>query len=316
MAAILTDRATQGDVKTIIGALRENYRFCADRSTMQLMMKSYPRLLPATQFVNDPKDGMPGFVDNRTLTLDNLDVDRANSNASYCHAAMMVKQDLEYEQGQGRHCDKTIVGNSLAIQVSGMPLSARYSRNLKALFSKMINLNTLELEVRQGRPDPDCSAVESQIRGEEKSLSIEQLAGVWFVTFGFAVLGLAMHYFKPWARIKVPTRKERKKKKADKKRMEKEEKKKRKKEKEREEEQSIGVDDLTAISGASPMIPQAISWKSGGAEDGEETQILIPDYVLELSQFSHLFLELEDEEVPSCPTRSSLRTNWRASRRW
>lgn len=300
MAAILTDRATQGDVKTIIGALREKYRFCADRNTVQLMMTSYPSLLPETVFVKDPIDGMAGFVNKRGLTLDNLDVTMANVNPSYCHAAMMVKQTLEYEHANSRHCDKTTVGKPLATQAFGIPVSERYGPKLKALFSKTINLNVLTKAYRHS-PEAQCSAVESQIRGEEKSLSMEQLAGVWFVTFGFASLGLVVHYFKPWEKIKVLTRKERQKKKADKKRVEREERNKRKAE----------VEKQRMTSGASVTASSSkITWKMDCDEGSEETEIMIPDHVLELSQFSHLFLDLKEEEESSCPIQSTMRKTW------
>jgi hypothetical protein len=183
---------------------------------MRVILISYPNLLTESLFVADPIDGLPGFLDKRSLTLDNLDVDKANTNSSYCHATISPVQDLEQEQGSGRHCNKSAVGKSLGSIVTGMPLSDRYRRNLKALFSKTLNLNVLARANNEERPKAKCSAVESQIRGEEKSMSIEQLAGIWFVTFAFAGMGLLTHYFKPWLKIRVKSRQERRKRKEEK----------------------------------------------------------------------------------------------------
>jgi hypothetical protein len=301
MTAILTDRATQGNVKTILGALQQNYSFCAHRHLMSLVIAAHPHLLDESLFVVDPVDGKPGFVTTRSWILDNLDVDLANVNSSYCHAAMIVKQDLEAEQGKQRHCDKTIVGKRIAIQLFGMPISARYKRNLKALFSKMLNLNTLILARQGAKPSPSCSAVESQIRGEEKSLSIEQLAGVWMVTFGFAALGLVMHYFRPWKKIRVLTRKEREKIKEEKKHAMEEE-----AMIEAQRRRGEGIDHDGSTVASSHPFPNMVSM--------EGTELTIPDYVLELSQFSHLFLE--EEDYPSDRIKPEPSTSWRKYVGW
>jgi hypothetical protein len=182
---------------------------------MKVVLKSYPNLLREDLFVNDPDDGLPGYQDKRSLTLDNLDVGMANENLSYCHAAISTQQDLEYEQVFSRHCNKSAVGRSLVAIVTGMPLSERYSHNLKALFSRMINLNVLAKANIDQHPEAQCSAVDSQVRGEDKSLSIEQLAGVWFVTFAFAGLSLLIHYFRPWVKISIPSRGDRLKRKKE-----------------------------------------------------------------------------------------------------
>jgi hypothetical protein len=183
---------------------------------MKVVLKSYPNLLREDLFVNDPDDGLPGYQDKRSLTLDNLDVGRARENSSYCHAAISTQQDLELEQGFHRHCNKTVVGKVLGLLASGMPISQRFSPNLRGLFNKLINLNVLAKANIDQHPEAQCSAVESQVRGEDKSLSIEQLAGIWFVTFAFAGLGLLIHYFRPWVKISVKSRKERRKRKEEK----------------------------------------------------------------------------------------------------
>jgi hypothetical protein len=213
MAAILTDRATQGDVNSIIRARRADYRFCADRSTMRIALKYYPNLLREDLFVIDQDDGLPGFASKRSLALDHLHVALASKSTSYCHAAIIKKEDLEYEAGLGRHCNKSIVGSSLGLAQLGFPLSERYSTNLKALFSQLSNRNVLPSLQESLHPKRQCSAVDPQIRGEEKSLSIEQLAGIWFVTFGFAGVGLFIHFFKPWRPITVLSKNERNQKK-------------------------------------------------------------------------------------------------------
>ena len=180
---------------------------------MQVVINYFPALLHEGLFVIDPDDGLPGYRDNRFLTLDNMDVDLATADESYCHASIAFQQDLEAEQGNGRHCDKSAVGNSLGYLSTGFPLSPKYKPNLKALFSKMINLNILAIEAKKVEPDPQCDEIKSQVRGETNSLSIEQLAGIWAVTFAFASMGLLIHYFKPWRKISVLSKKERRTKK-------------------------------------------------------------------------------------------------------
>ena len=176
---------------------------------MRVVINYYPALLHEGLFVIDPDDGLPGYRDNRFLTLDNMDVDLATADESYCHAAIAFQQDLDAEQGQRRHCNKITRGKSLGYLSTGFPLSPKYKPNLKALFSKMINLNILAIEADKVKPVPQCDEIKSQVRGETNSLSIEQLAGIWAVTFAFASMGLLIHYFKPWRKISVLSKKER-----------------------------------------------------------------------------------------------------------
>lgn len=196
MTAILTDRAKHGNVNSLIGARGAGYRFCATKINMRMALKTYPNLLREDLFVIDPLDGTPGFK-YRSLALDHLDVALANKNTSYCHAAIINTEDLEVLQGVGQHCNKSMVGSSVAVVEIGFPISERYSANLKALFSQLMNRNVLSSHYKIERPKRSCSAVDPQIRLGESSFSIEQLAGLWFVTFGFAFVGLIVNCFTP-----------------------------------------------------------------------------------------------------------------------
>lgn len=206
LAAILTDRALQGDVTSVTRALQQSYRFCAERHVMEIFLKSNFHLDDSIFALDPPElggDNLPGFLNGKQSLFDRVDERSAETDPTYCHAAITFLQDLEVEQGQGRHCNKTAVGVPLGNITIGIPIYAGKYGALSALFAKTINLNILAKEARSQRPDKKCDAVESQIRGETKSLSIEQLNGIWCITFFFAILSLGVEFFKPWRPIKI-----------------------------------------------------------------------------------------------------------------
>jgi hypothetical protein len=206
LAAILTDRALQGDVTSVSRALQQSYRFCAERQVMEIFLKSNSHLDDSIFALDPPElggDNRPGFSNRKESLFDRVDEKSAETDPTYCHAAIAFLQDLEVEQGEGRHCNKTAVGLPLGNFTMGIPTYAGKHVALSALFAKTINLNILANDVLRLRPEKKCDAVEGQIRGETKPLSFEQLNGIWCITFFFAILSLVVECFKPWRPIKI-----------------------------------------------------------------------------------------------------------------
>lgn len=96
-------------ITSLDGAIKAGYRFCADRTTISVLNSLH--YIDETAFVVDPfdlgGDGLPGFLSKRTLVFDRLDLELAAKDKRFCHAAITFIQDLQMEQRDGRHCNKT-----------------------------------------------------------------------------------------------------------------------------------------------------------------------------------------------------------------
>ena len=137
---------------------------------------------------------MPGFncKECRSLTraIEFIDPDKAdNGDPRFCHAAIAAIDDLEVFQGNGQHCNKTIIGQPVSYVANGFPLSNQYSASLRALFLTLKNSGMYERFKREQKPLSTCQDPNAA-NGGANSLSPYDLIGIWIVTTGFALIGI------------------------------------------------------------------------------------------------------------------------------
>lgn len=101
-------------ITSLEDATKSGYRFCADRTTLAVLNSLHN--IDEKAFVVDPLDlggdGFPGFLSKRTLVFDRLDPTLALLDRRFCHAAITFYQDLQVEQRDGRHCNKTAISSN------------------------------------------------------------------------------------------------------------------------------------------------------------------------------------------------------------
>jgi hypothetical protein len=195
-------------------ALKASYRICSERKNLETVRALYPEIQDS-DIVLDPidlgGDGSPGFncptCASRVRVFDFLDSKKASFDSKYCHAAFAPMEDLEIEQRNARHCNKTSVGPRVGAVQTGIPVNERRSSELISYFLKMKNDGVFDRELKRGQPQPNCPAFDEGGK-EGVALNISQLTGIWIVSFGFAFAGLVVTFLQPKIRN---SRKKRKK---------------------------------------------------------------------------------------------------------
>jgi hypothetical protein len=153
-------------------------------------------------FVVDPEDGKPGFdcsdCDTRRRVFDFINTRRDESDHRYCDAAVAPLEDLLVIQAQGGHCNKTSTGVMVGSAEVGMPVFASISEQIVPLFLNLKSNGVYDSILMANRPTSVCrNTVDVLVGGETSSLGPDQLAGIWFVSFSFAFLGLLATFVQP-----------------------------------------------------------------------------------------------------------------------
>jgi hypothetical protein len=202
LAAILTQVVEPETVKNITDAVSKGWTICSERKSMEIVRALY-KDIPDKTFVVDPPslggDGKPGFVcancEPRKRVFEFLDRDKAqNKDPLYCHAAIAPLEDLEVQKQNGEYCKLSAVGDVVGQVQTGMPVYEGVSAELISLLLKLKNDGVYDKELLAARPESQCAVVE---RGEGSALSIQQLTGIWVVSFGFAFVGLVVTFLMP-----------------------------------------------------------------------------------------------------------------------
>jgi len=191
LAAILTTDAKKTSVGSIEAAIRMGYNFCAERQLANTIIETYG--LDPDRIVPDPVeiggDGKPGFncphckARERTLAM----MKRTHNDPSmYCNAAVTKIEDLQVMHRDGKHCDKTKVGESLGQKTIGIPIFDAHATALSSLFHKLKGEGAMEKVLRANTPESQCSVPAE----EHGALDPQHLTGIWVVTFGLALIGL------------------------------------------------------------------------------------------------------------------------------
>lgn len=198
LAAILTQQYTsQVAVGNFEQALAQNLRFCADRTNVQVLVNLHAHL-SLSHFVVDPVelggDGKPGFAckacNARSRVFDFIDVEKANAgDPHYCHAALAPLDDLMIVHSQGKHCSLRHAPEILGSIETGFPIFLGMKRQLSPLLLRVRNNQYLSIKA-EAQPLAQCPPPPNTFGGETSSLGIRQLAGIWSVSFGFALLAL------------------------------------------------------------------------------------------------------------------------------
>jgi len=100
-----------GIVNDINEGIHLGKRFCAQRSTANQVLKSFP----AAQFTSDPSDGLIGLK-HRAEPFIQMD-------SGLCDLGLIHKEDLEAEHSRGRHCNKVRIGLPVVTSPHGIPFS-------------------------------------------------------------------------------------------------------------------------------------------------------------------------------------------------
>ena len=202
MAAILTQTPKPATVADLDEAVAKGYKICAERKTLEIVRALYPNITDDS-FVRDPTyiggDDGPGFVcsscQSRRRVFEMIQPSEVGKNDSYCHVAIAPMEDLEVEQQNGDYCKLRIVGDPVGQVQTGMPVYEGISAELISLLLKLKNDGVYDKEVLAARPESQCPVSGG---GEGSALSIQQLTGIWVVSFGFAFAGLIVTFVSPY----------------------------------------------------------------------------------------------------------------------
>lgn len=175
---------------------------CAERKTLEIVRSLYPDI-PDDRFVVDPLylggDGQPGFdcsnCRGRRRVFEMVrPANEVAKNSSFCHVALAPIEDLEVEKQHGDFCYLEIVDDHVGQVQTGIPVYEGVSSELISLFLKLKSDGVYDKEVVRARPETQCPV---EFRGEGSALSIQQLTGIWVVSFGFAFVGLIVTFAMP-----------------------------------------------------------------------------------------------------------------------
>lgn len=161
--------------------------------------------LDIQSFVIDPAelggDQKPGFncpnCKARSRVFERLDPVRAAYDDSYCHAAIASLEDLAQIQVTGGHCDKTAVGNVIGQSERGWPVFEKKSNQIIPLLLELKEKGFFESEVLNRKPKSVCSDYATALAQENLSLNLQQLTGIWVLTFAFVFIGLLVKCINP-----------------------------------------------------------------------------------------------------------------------
>jgi hypothetical protein len=208
LAAILSAKAWKALVQDLDDIIHRRYRICATRSVYESLSQIYG--IDGRNFAIDPPeiggDGKPGFqcslCESRQRVLDFTDPILANTDSHYCHVAITYEDDLTVEQASGRHCNKTIVGTSLATVETGFPVFDGMSKQLVANFFQVRNLGIYDDAVLGAKPKSTCP-LKRTVTDSGEGFTVADLTGIWTVSFGYALSGLVMAFCLPFCKRRI-----------------------------------------------------------------------------------------------------------------
>ena len=179
----------------------KGWKICSERKTMEIVRSLYTNISDATFVVDPPSldgDGKPGFIctkcEPRKRVFDFLDPVKADKDPLYCHAAIAPLEDLEVFHQNSEYCALSPVGDVVGQVQTGMPVFEGISAEFISLLLKLKNDGVYDKELTAARPESQCPVV---ARGEGSALTIQQLTGIWVVSFGIAFVGILVTFFMP-----------------------------------------------------------------------------------------------------------------------
>mmetsp|Transcript_28086 Transcript_28086/g.39488 ORF Transcript_28086/g.39488 Transcript_28086/m.39488 type:complete len:746 (-) Transcript_28086:46-2283(-) len=208
LAAILTQEIQVSTVHNLNDAIKAGYNFCAERKVAELVSALHN--IDMNTIVPDPEDlggdGLPGFncpnCAARNRVFDYMRAEHSD-NSLYCNAAFASLEDLEVLQNQANHCNKKIVGAALAYQTLGFPVFDKEADGLVSLLYSVKYNGAVDKYLSGAEPVNRCPSSDSS---EGSSLTIQQLTGVWVLTFGLALVGIIITLIEKYRHKKAQQR--------------------------------------------------------------------------------------------------------------
>lgn len=209
LAAQLTVQQLSVPVSSFEEALLRNYRFCTTRKKYDVVRSFHPTIQPE-QFVLDEVDGLPGFENHegsvaRELVLAQIDPVKAEAgDTSYCHAAILPDEDLEFFNSESKYCGIMTVGGNVAAEAIGIPISSARGRDLRMPYAFLValeNRGDFVKELVGGSPQSLCSA-DALLNSKDTGFSIRQMGGVWMVSFGFSFIAICVYVYEKGCKAK------------------------------------------------------------------------------------------------------------------
>jgi len=191
LAAILTQDANKPKVDSVEVAVKEGLNICAERKLAEFVTDFYG--LNPSIFVPDPielgGDGEPGFNCPKCKARERIFTHMRQSHddpSQYCNVAIASQEDIDIMHRYGSHCDKTKVGDSIDHRSIGIPIYDKHADALVSLLHKSKADSVMTKTLAAAAPRSQCP----ETGGEGSALNVQQLTGVWVITFSFALLAL------------------------------------------------------------------------------------------------------------------------------
>ena len=180
-------------IRSFDDAVAQRLRVCGERNVLTLVRQVWPK----ARYVADPSDGEVGMR-SRSNVLPGMD-------AGTCDVGVMMLEDLEFEHGEGNHCDKArISGKSELFTIGrGLPVFRGKASALKYRLQLTVNGGVWAGLKERNRPlGGACRAVNSMNMSLSEFAAIVLLSGCT-VCLGVLVSAMLGRYGKAVAAVYV-----------------------------------------------------------------------------------------------------------------
>jgi len=195
LAAILTQDANKTSIDSIEMAVKQGMNFCAERKIAKIAMESYG--IDPRKIVSDPielgGDGQPGFNCPKCKARERVFTNMRQSHSDpslYCDAAIASEEDLDTLHRYEKHCNKVKVGDPITYRSLGIPIYDKHADALVSLLHKIKTDGVMTSTLKASRPESQCP----ETGGEGSALNVQQLTGVWVITFSFVLFALLARF--------------------------------------------------------------------------------------------------------------------------
>lgn len=126
------------------------------------------------------EDGLPGF-ENRPELLSSM-------HGGLCECAIVGLEQINEAHGDGEFCDINIVGTPVMEMPWGIPVSDKFARPMRTVFSEYIQTGGWNRVQKAAKPVNQCP--EQVIDHETTRLKPSHMFGAYAVSFSLAMIGI------------------------------------------------------------------------------------------------------------------------------